>query len=164
MTNFRDIYKRHSQDVYRFCFWLTGDHHEAEDLTSETFVRVWASADSLRLPTVKAYLLTIAKNLYLNTRRRSQPQVRLHEGRKLATRSLDPEQRASGRAELEEVLRALDRLSEVDRAALLMRAVEQLPYDEIAQALKVSPVAARVRVHRARRRLLNITEERRRKR
>ena len=57
---------------------------------------------------------------------------------------------AGAKAELQVVLEALQTLPEIDRAALLMRAEDGMPYEEIASALGVSPVAARVKVHRAR--------------
>ena len=50
------LYRRYSQDVYRFAYWLSGNVADAEDITSETFVRAWAGADGVRAATAKAYL------------------------------------------------------------------------------------------------------------
>src|SRR5437867_9180685 len=72
MSGLDELYRRYSQDVFRFSFWLSGDRSEAEDITSETFVRAWAGADDLRMSTVKAYLLAIARNLFLHRRRRGR--------------------------------------------------------------------------------------------
>jgi RNA polymerase sigma-70 factor, ECF subfamily len=151
VTAFTDLYRRHSRDVFRFLYWLSGNAADAEDLTSETFVRAWAGADGLRLETVKAYLIAIARNLYLEKRRRSRPQDPLAAD--LADPTADPEREAIGRDRLARLRAALQQLSEVDRAALLMRGEDQLSYAEIARALGLSQATARVKVHRARLRL-----------
>src|SRR5215467_2514937 len=71
MTRFHEMYESYSQDVYRFALYLSGDPALADDITSETFIRIWSSPEPVRLATVKAYLLTIARNLWLMERRRS---------------------------------------------------------------------------------------------
>ena len=64
--------------------------------------------------------------------------------------------RLEDRQELETVLAELQKLQETDRAALLMRALDEMPYEEIAAALEITPAAARVKVHRARARLMAV--------
>ena len=71
----------------------------------------------------------------------------------LATDEVSPERRATARSELSRVLAELQELPEVDRAALLMRAEDQLPYEEIARALGLTLSATKVKIHRARLRL-----------
>jgi RNA polymerase sigma-70 factor (ECF subfamily) len=148
MTTLGELYRRYAPDVHRFVLWLSGDHHAADDITSETFVRAWAGAEDLRMETVKAYLIAIARNLYLRQRRRSGRHTELDEA--LVDPSPGPEARAERREEWLTVRRALERLPEVDRAALLMRAELELSYEEIARALGLSLSAAKVKVHRAR--------------
>src|SRR5438270_13850449 len=75
MLNFGTLYRKYARDVYRFALYLSGDPATAEDLTSETFVRLWSARD-LRVSTVRAYLFAIVRNLYrqsLRTRRREAP-------------------------------------------------------------------------------------------
>ena len=154
MTRFHELYESYFRDVYRFALYLTGDPALADDVTSETFIRVWSSPEPVRLATVKAYLLTIARNLCLMERRRS-----------LRRQSLDETVPDSGpsllrqvevKDELGRVLRALQELPEADRAALLMRADEGLPYEEIAAALGLPVATVKVKVHRARLRLAQV--------
>ena len=158
MTTLEELYRRYAPDVHRFVFWLSGDRHTAEDITSETFVRAWAGAEDLRMETVKAYLITIARNLYLHQRRRSGRHTELDEA--LVDPSPSPEAHAERREEWRTVRMALERLPEVDRAALLMRADLDLPYEEIARALGLSLSAAKVKVHRARLRMAAAREAR----
>jgi DNA-directed RNA polymerase specialized sigma24 family protein len=56
MASLHDLYERHAADVYRFALYLSGNPAEAEDITADTFVRLWTAPGAIRLPTVKAYL------------------------------------------------------------------------------------------------------------
>ena len=68
-VEFGELYERYARDVLRFAWYLTGNRSEAEDITSETFVRAWVESDRLRVDTVKAYLFMIARNLHIDWRR-----------------------------------------------------------------------------------------------
>ena len=84
----------------------------------------------------------------------SETFVRAWGRRELADRSPDPQRRAAARSDLDRVTSALTRMLTVDRMALVLRTEQSLPYEEIARVLEISGGAARVKVHRARRRLL----------
>lgn len=71
MLNFLDLYDTYATEVYRFALWLAGDSLDAEDITSETFIRAWLHNSTIRTETLKAYLLAIARNVYLGQQRRS---------------------------------------------------------------------------------------------
>jgi len=154
MTDFSTLYRQYAPDVYRFALYLSGERGEAEDITSETFVRVWASPTPIEMATVKGYLLAIARNLFLHSRRKSARQVPLDEEPRDMQDGVH--EQAEQKDELRAVLARLQRLSEVDRAALLMRAVDGMPYDEIARVLGISLAAAKVKIHRARLALADI--------
>jgi RNA polymerase sigma-70 factor (ECF subfamily) len=152
-----ELYQSYSRDVYQFALYLSGNPAVADDVTSETFIRVWASPEPVRLATVKAYLLTIARNLCLMERRRAVRRRTLDESMADGSQSLA--RRMEAKAELAAVLRALQELPEVDRAALLMRADDALSYDEIAAALGVPAATVKVKVHRARLRLARVRNQ-----
>lgn len=151
MTDVEALYRQYAPAVFRFALSLSGHRAAAEDLTSETFVRLWTARDRVELATVLGYLLTITRHLHLQGIARDRRQG-TYDGDPADSR---PSQGsiAESRSELDAVLADLQRLPELDRAALLMRAEDALPYEEIAAALQISPGAAKVRVHRARRRL-----------
>jgi RNA polymerase sigma-70 factor, ECF subfamily len=157
MTRFHALYERYSRDVYRFALYLSGDPALADDVTSETFIRVWSSPEPVRLGTVKAYLLTIARNLWLMERRRCLRRQHLDET--IPDSSQSTLRQVEVKDELGRVLRALQEFPEVDRAALLMRADEGLPYEEIAVALGLPVTTVKVKVHRARFRLAQIRNQ-----
>lgn len=156
MTSFADLYRHHAADVFRFALYLSGDRGEAEDITAETFVRAWTAPEPIRTATVKGYLFTIARNLFLKSRRKRSRHVELVDS--LPDPGAGPHARAEQDSELRAVLEALQKLPEVDRAALLMRAADEMAYEEIARALGISLSAVKVKIHRARLALARIRE------
>ena len=149
---FEQLYTTYFSDVYRFAVWLTRDRSLADDIASETFVRAWARRDRLRTETLKGYLLAIARSVFLKQRQRYNNHEQLPE--ELADAGPDPYRVAASRMDLDRVTASLARLPTVDRLALVLRTEQSLPYAEIARVLEISTGAARVKVHRARRRLL----------
>jgi RNA polymerase sigma-70 factor, ECF subfamily len=148
LTDFGDLYRKYAQDVFRFALYLSGERGEAEDITSETFVRAWTSPEPILTATVKGYLFTIARNLYLQRSRSRGRHVELDEN--LPDAQADPHARAEQKAEFQAVLAGLQELPESDRAAVLMRAIDGMPYEEIARALRLSLGAVKMKIHRAR--------------
>lgn len=152
------LYREHARGVHRFALYLCGDEALAEDLVSEAFVRVWTARERLDLATVRGYLFTIVRNLFLQDVTRRRRRAPLPDG--LAGASPGPDDRAAARSELRAVMAALAALPEIDRAAVLMRADDGLPYDEIGRALGISTGAAKVKVHRARLKLAEALQAR----
>lgn len=157
MTDFATLYRQYAPDVYRFSLYLSGNRAEAEDIVSETFARVWSTADQIRTGTVKAYLLVIARNIYRTRLRKLRTRTELDEG--LIDPKPGPEAAADARLELRRVLTRLQSLSETDRAALLMQAHQGLSTEEIAVALGSSVAAVKIRIHRVRQKLIRIRSE-----
>ena len=148
VINFHDLYQKYAQDVYRFAYWLCGDAQDAEDITSETFVRALTSAAVIRTETVKGYLLTIARNLAFKRTKRASHLADLTPG--LPALGNGPEQTAETKFSLQGVMQFMQTLPEVDRAALLLHIQDDLSYEEISTALGISLAAAKVTVHRTR--------------
>lgn len=157
MISFHQIYEQYADHVFRFAFWLCSDETEANDLTSETFVRLWTNQNSVRAETVKGYLFRIANNLFLQSRRGGYRTQEMPPD--LLDRKPGPDRMAQGKRRLAAVTAAMKELPEADRAALILRAYEHLSYREIAQCLNATPAAVRVKVHRARIRLLELMEK-----
>lgn len=128
----------------------------ADDITSDTFLRALRKYEQIRQSTVKSYLLTIARNIYRDygRKRARRPEAELHES--------IPDGRASAQAWLEQaveiraVFAALQELPDLDREIFLMRVLENITYEEIAATLGISVVTARVKVHRARAKLMGV--------
>lgn len=156
--DFHSIYDQYAGDVHRFALYLCGNRAQADDLTSEAFVRLWTAPGEIRLLTIKAFLFAIVRNLYRTGLRGRHRADALSEDAPSAAISVEVQ--LAAKSELALVMRALMQLPETDRAALWMRAQDEMSYEEIAGVLGLTPVAVRVRVHRARLRLAELVGER----
>jgi RNA polymerase sigma-70 factor (ECF subfamily) len=154
MSDLGSFYERYSADVYRFALYLTGNRMDAEDIVSETFVRLWTSSGTIRTETVKGLLFTIARNCFLKGLKQSSRRAPLDE--QMADPAPGSDAVVEDRRKATEVLKAIENLPPADRAAMVMRAMDELPYSEIACVLGISVVAAKVKVHRARAALMNL--------
>ena len=152
MINFQDLYESYATEVYRFTLWLTGDTSEAEDITSETFIRAWTNNSKIRTETLKAYLFTISRNIYLQHQRKEKRQVVLKDI--YPDPAPGPDKLTESQFKLQRVQRVLQKLPEIDRTAFVLRVQHELPYDEIARVLELSPTAVKVKVYRVRKKLI----------
>lgn len=148
MITFHEIYDRHSKDVYRYAFWLSGSADDADDITSETFARAWVGREEIRTETVKAYLFTVARNIYLKGLRHTKRQAELTPHQPDPKPA--PDQLVESRLELKSAMEVIQLLPEVDRAAFLLRVQHELSYEEIARTLQISLTSVKVKIHRAR--------------
>ena len=149
---FAKLQEQHTPRLTRYLVTMTGDPHTAEDLMQESLQRAWAKRDDLRKPErFGSWLLSIACNL-CRTHLRNQVQ-RAHAGEAaLAELSVDHHSALSSLVRREDAARlamAIERLPILLREALVLFAVEGLPYHEIARTTDVAEGTLQVRVHRA---------------
>ena len=152
MTDIENLYERYAGDVRRFALYLSGNVGMADEITSDTFVRAWIAADRIRQPTVKSYLFAIARNAYTDLWRRAAHHTQLDEN--MPDSRIGPQTQMELSAEVRAVLAALQQLPEMDRTVLLMRALDEMPYEDIAETLGIPTATAKVKVHRARLKLM----------
>ena len=145
--DFSEIYQRYAHDVHRFSLYLSGNYALAEDLTAETFVHAMCGPTALRVDSVKAYLFAIARNLFRDVVER---QRRLVAVREVADPAPSPARAAEDRQTLAVVLKAIQRLPDQQREALVLSVDEDMRYDQIGAILGCSVAAVKVRIHRAR--------------
>jgi len=157
--------RQHSARVYRLAYRLTGNRHDAEDLTQEVFVRVFRSLSSYTPGTFEGWLHRITTNLFLDTARRKQ-RIRF-EG--LADQAVGllrddeptPAQAFDARHLDTDVQQALEALAPEYRAAVVLCDIEGLSYEEIATTLGVKLGTVRSRIHRGRAQLRTALDHRR---
>ncbi|MEO5832931.1 MAG: RNA polymerase sigma factor SigE [Nakamurella sp.] len=158
-----DIVRDHGDRVYRLAYRLAGNQYDAEDITQETFIRVFRSLDSFKPGSFEGWLHRITTNVFLDMVRRRQ-RIRMEslpeETDRIAGREPSPEA-AWDAANLDPDLQAaLDDLLPEFRAALVLCDVEGLSYAEIGQTLGVKLGTVRSRIHRARQALRTGLESR----
>jgi RNA polymerase sigma-70 factor, ECF subfamily len=151
---FSDLYRAHLRDVYSYSYYRIGNHHDAEDLTEQTFLQAYrhfarARAESNGRP-LRPWLIRIAHNLAANYHRdRSRrPQTHLEDAAVISAPH-GTEEIVEEREEVQAVLAGVAGLPEDRREALIMRFAIGMDNREIARALGRSEGATKVLIHRA---------------
>jgi RNA polymerase sigma factor (sigma-70 family) len=149
-----EIVERHSDRVFRLAYRLTGNQHDAEDLTQEVFVRVFRSLDSYTPGTFEGWLHRITTNLFLDQARRKQ-KIRFdalsdERASRLASNEATPDAEYADRMFDDDIESALATLPPDFRAAVVLCDVEGLTYEEIAEILDAKLGTVRSRIHRGR--------------
>ncbi|MEX1142704.1 MAG: RNA polymerase sigma factor [Thermoleophilaceae bacterium] len=153
-ADFTELYKLHLRDVYSYAYYRVGDHHDAEDLTEQTFLQAYrhferAQRESEGRP-LRPWLIRIAHNLAANyyRDRSRKPQTHLEDAA-IISAPHDTETLVEGRQELHDVLQGVAALPDDRREALIMRFALGMDNREIARALDRSEGATKVLLHRA---------------
>jgi RNA polymerase sigma-70 factor (ECF subfamily) len=151
---FAELYRAHLRDVYSYSYYRIGNHHDAEDLTEQTFLQAYrhferARAESDGRP-LRPWLIRIAHNLASNYHRdRARRPEAAIDAVEPITHPHDTEKVVSGREDLRQVIDGLKQLPEDRREALIMRFALGMSNREIARALGRTDGATKVLIHRA---------------
>ena len=149
---FAELYRRYLDRVYGYCFYLLGDHHDAEDATERTFLAALGAIDRFRDEgsTFRAWLFRIAHNQLANALRTRQRRAAAPlDGLAEPAAGDDPAAAVHRADEARRVRRALADLPEDRRQVLVLRFVDGLTAREIGRVLDRSEGAVRVLQHRA---------------
>ncbi|WP_175437763.1 RNA polymerase sigma factor SigE [Streptomyces sp. WMMB 322] len=162
--SWEEIVSTHGARVYRLAYRLTGNQHDAEDLTQEVFVRVFRSLSTYTPGTFEGWLHRITTNLFLDTVRRKQ-RIRFDAladdaAERLPSREPTPQQHFNDTHFDADVQQALDTLAPEFRAAVVLCDIEGLSYEEIAATLGVKLGTVRSRIHRGRSQLRKALQHR----
>ena len=156
--DFEELYRAHLRDVYSYAYYRVGNHHDAEDLTEQTFLQAYrhferAQRESQGRP-LRPWLIRIAHNLAANyyRDRSRKPQTQLEDAA-VVSEPHPTAELVEQREELEEVLSGVANLPGDRREALIMRFALDMDNREIARALGRTEGATKVLIHRAIRQL-----------
>lgn len=153
MPSWDELVREHADRVYRLAYRLSGNTHDAEDLTQETFIRVFRSLSKYQAGTFEGWLHRITTNLFLDMVRR-RARIRMEalpeDAERLVSDAPDPEQIYQDTRLDPHLQAALDGLNPDYRAAVVLCDIEGLSYEEIATTLGVKLGTVRSRIHRGR--------------
>jgi RNA polymerase sigma-70 factor, ECF subfamily len=165
-ARFAELYKTHLRDVYSYSYYRVGNHHDAEDLTEQTFLQAYrhferALHESEGRP-LRPWLIKIAHNLAANfyRDRARKPEFAIEDAGMISAPHTT-ESLVEGREELADILAGVAALPDDRREALIMRFALGMDNREIARALDRSDGATKVLLHRAIRQLEGIIESQR---
>ena len=162
LPSWSELVAEHADGVYRLAYRLAGNQHDAEDLTQETFMRVFRSLDRYEPGTFKGWLHRITTNLFLDMVRHRQKiwMEQLPEDYDRVPGDAATPEEVYSEANLDPALqRALDELSPDFRVAVVLCDVVGMSYEEIAATLGVKMGTVRSRIHRARAQLRDSLEQ-----
>jgi len=161
--SFREFVERHKQSVYYLSLDLTGNHHDAEDLSQEVFIRAHKGLSDFRGDSsALTWLRRIALNLYLNRKRKkSWAMLRFfsdsseedtgtssgYDG--VASESESADAGVAERIMNEHIHAAMDRLSPRERSAFVLRFLQDLSVREIADEMEVAEGTIKSLLYRA---------------
>jgi len=152
--DFTELYRDHLRDVYSYAYYRVGNHHDAEDLTEQTFLQAYrhferAQRESNGRP-LRPWLIRIAHNLAANFYRdRSRRPLTQLEDATVLQEPHGTEELFAEREEVKEVLEGVSKLPDDRREALIMRFALGMDNREIARTLGRSEGATKVLIHRA---------------
>ena len=162
--DFTELYRTHLRDVYSYAYYRIGNHHDAEDLTEQTFLQAYrhferAQRESDGRP-LRPWLIRIAHNLAANyyRDRSRRPQTAIDDATVLSSPH-DTEALVEGREQLERIIEGVQELPDDRREALIMRFALGMDNREIARALGRSDGATKVLLHRATKQLEDIVKQ-----
>lgn len=148
-----EVVRQHAPRVYRLAYRLTGNPQDAEDLTQETFVRVFRSLANYRPGTFEGWLHRITTNLFLDLVRRRQ-RIRFdalpEDSERLPGPEPTPEQSYLDSHLDPDIQQALAALPPDFRVAVVLCDIEGLSYEEISTTLGIKLGTVRSRIHRGR--------------
>lgn len=161
---FDELVRQTYVDTYTLALRLTSNEEDARDVVQETYLRAWKAIPRFRGDaqfTTWLYRITAnCASTHLDRRRRHrhEPLGPMHEAIEMRPEA-QPEQMAESSAELALIGRALEELPEKIRSVVVLKDVYGLSHEAIAEELSISVAAAKVRLHRGRKRLQEAINE-----
>ncbi len=155
---FAELYDLYIKRIYRFVYFKVSGKEEAEDITSEVFLKAWNYAINDSAKEIKSFsglLYRLARNAVIDLyrRRSTQPQtVIIPEATELSDGGKWYED-LSRNADVARIIAALKKLKQEYQEVLTLRYVDELDIDEIAEITGKGGIAVRVTLHRATKKL-----------
>lgn len=148
-VNFDLVYKELVKPLYHFIYYKCGDQALAEDLVQEAFIKLWENCSKVKKKQAKAYLFTVARNLFLNKVSKKKVALKFIQQLDHRKEQENPETLLRQKEFQDQLQLAIHQLPENQRIVFLLSRIDQLKYREIAELLEISQKAVEKRMHKA---------------
>lgn len=159
--SFAKLYDTYVEQIYRFVYFKVSSHEEAEDITSEVFLKAWHYIQERKeIKSFRGLLYRIARNCVIDMYRLkySKPESPLNEDIDIGDNNKWYEE-LTGKIDTQKIIQALKKLKQEYREVITLRYVDELEVDEIAEIVDKGTIAVRVTLHRALKKLKDIVGE-----
>jgi len=148
-SQFLDIYKKHSDELFRYSFFKTANRDISLEIVQEVFMKVWSAFDRGEYPdNVKAFLYTSVRNAITDWYRKKKP-LSLDGLMEVGFDAKAEEVSYSDKFDVEKIIEKANDLEEMYREIIILRFVNDLSIKEIAKLLNERENNISVRIHRA---------------
>lgn len=149
--NIQNVYDLYVKDVYRYSFYKLGNKDEAEDVTSETFLRILQKGRLNEIENIKAWIITIARNV-IYERYREKKKFSASDSSdeviNIVDEDTDLEKTTLDNAVIEEIKSKLNELDEEVREIIILKIWEGLKFNEIAEVIGVKESTVKLKYYR----------------
>jgi RNA polymerase sigma-70 factor (family 1) len=154
---FSTFFKSHVKSLRNYLYYKFGNEEKANDITQDSFIKLWENCKNVPLEKAKSYIYTIASNASLNEIAHQKVVLRYAQSHTGNDRTnLNPEFLIEEDQFKQKLEKAIDKLTEAQRTAFLLHRIEGKKYQEIADMLSISVKAVEKRIHGA---LVTLREE-----
>lgn len=154
------LIRDHAPAMYRLARSIMGDGALAEDVVQESLMKAWQAASTLHEDsTLRSWALRITHNTAISTIRKRREELRDPITLPEKTQGAGTDRQVAGRLMVDEFVRALDTLDPLTRSIVVLREIEDMSYEDIAETLDVALPTVKTRLFRARKQLAHRLED-----
>jgi RNA polymerase sigma-70 factor (ECF subfamily) len=146
---FEQIYKDYAQMLRNFLYYKFGNIESAEDITQNSFIKLWENCKKIEINKAKSYLFKTAINLSLNEIKHQKVVLNYSSNLVKGTQNETPEYKMIEQEFQNTINEAIASLTEKQREVFLLNRIEKIKYSDIADLLNISVKAVEKRMHAA---------------
>ncbi|UOB16435.1 RNA polymerase sigma factor [Abyssalbus ytuae] len=146
---FNKLFADYSNIIRNYIYYKCGDEEEANDIIQESFIKLWNNCASVPFAKAKAFLYTVANNLFLNNIAHKKVVLKYTLEKPQDSTAESPQFILEEKEYMEKLQNAIANLTEAQRTAFLLNRIDGKKYTEIAEILDISVKAVEKRIHGA---------------
>jgi RNA polymerase sigma-70 factor (ECF subfamily) len=147
---FQELIAKYHPYIFKFLIKIIGNNDLAEDLTQDTFIKIIRNIEKFDIngkAKFSTYVITVAKNTYIDYYRKNKNSINISLDENLNLRAIDIEEVVFDKIDYEDVMKCFDKLTEEQRLVIRMKYIEGLTLKEIGEKLDLEPKTIKSRIH-----------------